>query len=174
MTDETVLDFPIDVDRLTRAMDTSDDIGSVLRIHLELERALTHVVAAILPLPEKAKLNYPSQKINFLLAAGIPEFRLKPAAIINSIRNGMAHRESKDVIEENDLPSLFQAINVVIANRLTEEFELVRHRNGAQTSKKYKDMSPREKFCFLGSMAIAVTASLSNELKSASAKPPSA
>ncbi|ANW01618.1 hypothetical protein [Bradyrhizobium icense] len=48
-------DFHIDIDRLVRAMDTPDDVGTVLRVHLELERVLDHVIGKILPKPEKAQ-----------------------------------------------------------------------------------------------------------------------
>jgi hypothetical protein len=160
-----VLDFDIDIDRLGRAMDTPDDVGTVLRVHLEVERALDHVIGKVLPKPEKAGWRYPSQKINFLLAMGIPDFRMKPARIINNIRNGIVHKERREILQEHEVSSLFRAVNVVVADRVTEDFEFVRDQSGSTSSKLYRDMSVREKFCFLGFLAISTIASLNIELQ---------
>jgi hypothetical protein len=164
MTDDILLDFNIDVERLARAMDTPDDVGSVLRIHLELERALDHVIGRILPNAEKAGW-CPSQKMKFLLALGIPDFRMKPAQIINRIRNGVAHKERQESLKEEEVSELLRALNTVVGNRITEEFALVRNRYGSTTSKLYRDMSVRERFCFLGFIAIGTIASMTSELK---------
>jgi hypothetical protein len=159
------LDFDIDIDRLVRAMDTPDDVGTVLRVHLELERALDHVIGKVLPKAEKAGWRYPSQKMNFLLAMGIPDFRMKPAQIINSIRNGVAHKEQQERLDEAEVADLFRAVNAVVGNRITEDFEFVRNRSGRVTSKSYREMSVREKFCLLGFVAISTIASLTSELQ---------
>ncbi len=173
MPSDIVFDFNIDVARLIRAMDTPDDVGSVLRVHLELERALDHVIGKILLKPEKAGWRYPSQKINFLLALGIPDFRMRPAQIINNIRNGMVHKERRESLNEDEVSDLFRALNVVIGNRLTENFEFVRNKAGSAISKLYREMSTREKFCFLGFLAIGTIASFTAEFAKVAAEPSS-
>jgi hypothetical protein len=165
MPGDITFDFNIDIDRLVRAMDTPDDVGSVLRVHLELERALDHVIGKVLPKAEKAGWRYPSQKMNFLLAMGIPDFRMRPAQIINSIRNGIAHKERQESLNEGEVSDLFRAVNAVVGNRITEDFEFVHNQSGRITSKLYREMSVREKFCLLGFLAIGTIASLTSELK---------
>lgn len=53
MSDRMTFNFDVDAKRLFRAMETDDDIGAVIRVHFEIDRALTHVIGAMIPNPKE-------------------------------------------------------------------------------------------------------------------------
>lgn len=147
-------------------MQTDDEIGAMIRVHYELDRALRFVVEAMVPSSKCLKLNYTSQRINLLIALGMPEIRLKPTKIVNAIRNDFAHRE-KEAFVDDDVSSLHHAIERVYARPIPATFRLDFHSKieGESRSWIYGDMNLKEKFCFLGSLTLASIATIPNQFE---------
>lgn len=87
----------IDFDRLIRAVETEDEIGTVLRIHLAMDAALGHFVkrktaGELEPYIDRPR--YTGQRISLAAALGLPIPFLAAAREINKIRNDIAHSES--------------------------------------------------------------------------------
>lgn len=152
--------FDVDTARLKRAMDTSDDIGAVVRIHFEIERALEHVISAMIPDAPVLKHRYMSDRIRFLLALGIPKVRTTPAKIINDIRNEFAHRAKED-ISSSDVARLADSITNLLGQEIVDDFEIL-HTN-TQQKWRYGEMSLKEQFCCLGFIALVKVASIEND-----------
>jgi len=101
----TVFSFEVDVARMMRAIDTPDDIGAVVRMHFEIDRALEHIVDAMVPAAKHLRHRFMDERIRFLQALGLPDVRLQPARTINTVRNDFAHRE-KENLEQADVDAL--------------------------------------------------------------------
>ena len=162
MTEDTVIDFDINIRRMMQALDTSDHIGALLRVHYELDRSLEHVIQMTYPNPSAVKQNFTGQKLAALSALGVHAKRLKPATIINSLRNSFAHRGREEITTE-DVTGLLNAVNVILAQPITDDFTIARHSkaNSTVTEKTFSAMTAKEKFCILGFISIALIAALS-------------
>ncbi|MDR6303055.1 hypothetical protein GGQ85_000736 [Nitrobacter vulgaris] len=166
----TVFNFDVDSGRIMRAMYTEDDIGAVIRIHFEIDRALDHIVRTMVPSSNTMKLPYTSSKVDFLLALGLPNLRITPVLIINSIRNKFAHRE-KEAIVLSDTVDLLRAIETMYDRKIPESFQVIHQKkDGSRCEWRFGEMSPKEKFCFLGSLALAGVAMIESDFEKVSFK----
>lgn len=164
MSDESItLNFDINTGKLMRAMTADDDIGAIVRLHLEIDRALVHIIKAMVPAPEHFRMRFTGQRINFLRALGLPNLRLEPVSVINSVRNKFAH-EDRETILEADVLNLKQAVEALYARKLPDTFEVRYHKkDGSERRWVYREMNHKERFCFLGSLALAGLAAVEKE-----------
>ncbi len=159
-----VFNFKVDSGRLRRAIETPDNIGAVIRLHFEIDRALDHIVSVMVPAPQHINHQYLEQRIRFLLSLGIPEIRLIPARIINRIRNDFAHRE-KDEFLDADIAVLSEAIEALLGNSIPTNFALINKQNGGEREWRYGEMNSKEKFCFLSYFALSGIATIENDFE---------
>jgi hypothetical protein len=154
--------FPLDTSRLTRAIDTADDIGAVIRIHFEIDRALEHIITAMIPNASALRHRYMGQRIAFLRALGLHEVRLLPVTIINEIRNKFAHHE-KEGVSASDIARLHDSITALFGKEIPTHFGLLHKKSDTVREWVYGEMTLKEKFCFLGYFALAGIAAIENE-----------
>lgn len=154
--------YAVDSARMMRAMDTEDDIGAVIRLHFEIDRALEHVVGAIIPNPEQLSHRYMDQRIRFLGALGLPEVRIAPARIMNEIRNRFAHKE-KETLVDLDIIQLQKAVEALLGNVIPSHFALINNKKGSQREWRFGEMNLKQKFCLLGYMTLAGIATIEND-----------
>jgi hypothetical protein len=167
MTKVTTFNFEPDASRLVQAIETPDEIGAVIRIHFEIDRALEHIVDAMVPAASHLRHQYMESRIRFLFALGMPEIRLAPAKIINEIRNKFAHHE-KDGISPSDITKLSAAVNALLGKEIPTHFAVRDKRASADKEWVYGDMSLKEKFCLLGYLALAGVATIENDFEKVS------
>lgn len=84
------------VNRLVRAAETEDEVGTVLRIHLAMDQILNHFIRQCInndlkPYIEKPR--YTGQRITLSAAFGLPLPFIGAAYEINKIRNDIAHED---------------------------------------------------------------------------------
>jgi hypothetical protein len=154
--------FAVDSSRMIRALETPDDMGAVIRIHFEMDRALEHVVNATVPDASHLRHQYMESRIRFLLALGLPELRLTPAKIINEIRNKFAHRE-KETVTASDVTKLSDAVTTLIGKEIPSHFAIKDMRAGSFREWRYGEMTRKEQFCLLGYIALAGIATIEND-----------
>lgn len=165
MATPTVFNFPVDTKRMMRAIDTPDDIGAVVRIHFELDRALEHVINAMVPRAKILTHRFMSQRIMFLSALGLPPARVEPARVINAIRNDFAHRE-KETLEAKDIKSLEVAIVGLLRKNIPTHFALYNKKDDeVRREWRYGEMTLKEQFCLLGFFAVSGVATIENDFK---------
>jgi hypothetical protein len=158
----TVLKFDFDFQKFLLAMSTPDHIGAIMRIHTELDEVLKHVVKAMVP-PPIPPLQYASERMDFLVNMGLPKIRVAPAAIINTVRNNFAHN-SKQEFKAKDVGKLYRAVVTLYDERaIGPDFVFVHRRKESHRELRYGDMDDKEKFCFLGFLAIAAVAAVEND-----------
>jgi hypothetical protein len=166
----TVFNFDVDSGRIMRAMYTEDDIGAVIRIHFEIDRALDHIVKTMVPASNKMRLPYTGNKVDFLLALGLPELRIAPVLIINKIRNKFAHKEKEEIVL-SDTVDLLRAIETMYDRKIPENFHTIHQKkDGSRREWRFGEMSPKEKFCFLGSLALTGVAAIESDFEKVSFK----
>jgi hypothetical protein len=155
----TVLKIDFDTPKLLLAMRTPDHIGAIVRIHTELDEVLKHIAKAMAP-PPIPPLQYASERIKYLVSMGLPEIRIAPASIINTVRNNFAHN-NKQAFEAKDVSKLQRAIADLYDGReIGPGFEFVHRKKDSDHTLRYDDMDDKEKFCFLGFAAIAGVAAI--------------
>jgi hypothetical protein len=158
--------FVVDTRRMMRAIDTDDDIGAVIRVHFEIDRALSHVIARLVPKPAELSLRYTEARVRLLLALGIPEVRLSPIQVVNRIRNSFAHDEGKETISEGDVRQLEASVSTMMAGRKIPTHFTLRHKStAAERSWVYSAMTLKEKFCLGGFFIVAGVATLENDFQ---------
>lgn len=104
MVDQPVFVTEVDTEKLAEALSSNDDVGVVLRAHLQIERAMVRVLEQKFPHYAELEHQYYSQHMKSLRALGAtgPIFDL--AHEINKIRNDMAHlrkRERTRILEDD-------------------------------------------------------------------------
>ncbi|MGY8635816.1 hypothetical protein RAD15_25425 [Bradyrhizobium sp. 14AA] len=163
MPDTTTFNFPVDTARMLRAIDTPDDIGAVVRLHFEIDRALEHIVTTMVPAAQHLQHRFMDQRIRFLRALGLPEVRIEPAKVLNTIRNDFAHRE-KESLTAGDVDALEEPVSKLLGRRIPTHFALEhRRRDGTRREWIYEQMSCKEKFCMLGFFALSGIATIEND-----------
>jgi hypothetical protein len=164
-----LLSFSIDTSRLMQALRTPDDIGSVIRIHKDLDRELRRIVHLMVPKSGRAKLRSMTDRIVCLRAAGLPETRLAAARTINAVRNALAHGE-KECLDEADVEALLRALQVVLGDDYSQGtvHDLTTDPYGEWD---YRTMNWKGKFCMLGCTAVALVASIENEFQKHTFRP---
>ncbi len=148
-----------------RAIDTPDDIGAVVRIHFEIDRALTHIIETMVPNPSVLRHHYMSQRLSYLESLGLPTDRLAPARAINVLRNKFAHKE-KEHIQAADIDELERAIVNLLGRPIPSNFAL-RHKSFRAPPRewRYDTMSPKEKFCLLGFFSLSGIATIEHDFQ---------
>ncbi|MGY3618405.1 hypothetical protein [Bradyrhizobium sp. USDA 10063] len=161
--------FPIDTGRMIRAIDTPDDIGAVVRLHFEIDRALEHIVNAMVPAPQHLQHRFTGQRIKFLQALGLPYVRIEPAIVINTIRNDFAHRE-KEALTASDVAILEEPVSRLLAPQQISPHLTIQHekKDGSRREWVYGTMSPKEKFCMLGIFAVSGIATIESHFRKVS------
>src|SRR5689334_17352746 len=96
---DITFDFDADVARIKRAYETQDDIGSIIRVHYEIERCLSHIMPKIFRNPKKLGANRVGPKLERLEAVGFTGPAIELAKAIDDIRNGVAHRDREELSE---------------------------------------------------------------------------
>jgi len=139
---EVTFNFPVDTGRMIRAMETDDDVGAIVRLHFEVDRALAHVISAMIPNAEHLNHNYMEQRIRFLSALGLPETRIHPARILNEIRNRFAHKE-KEIFVPQDISRLRDAVETLYQRKIPDHFVLAMNRKDLHQEWKFGDMDLR-------------------------------
>jgi hypothetical protein len=163
MAEVTEFNFPVDTARMMRAIDTPDDIGAVVRMHFEIDRALEHVVRAMVPAVKHLGHRYMDQRIRFLQALGLPDIRIEPARVINKIRNDFAHRE-KEALTESDVSALEEPVSRLLSRQIPTHFALQHNmKDGSRREWVYKTMSSKERFCMLGFFTLSGVATIEND-----------
>lgn len=162
MNSTVTFNFEPDSARLIRAIETPDDVGAVIRVHFEIDRALEHIVNVMIPTPSLLRHQYMDSRIRFLLALGLPEVRIAPAKVINEIRNKFAHRE-KENFENSDIAKLSGSVTALIGKEVPTHFALIHKRADSQREWQYGDMTLKEKFCVLGYIALSGVATIEND-----------
>lgn len=119
----TTFNFNVDSARMIRAIDTPDDIGAVVPLQFEIDRALAHIVGAMVPAAQHLNHRYMDERIRFLLSLGMPEIRLQPARVINTIRNKFAHRE-KESLNQSDIALLEEPVGKLLGGSVPTHFAL--------------------------------------------------
>jgi hypothetical protein len=157
--DTLTVDFSPDIKRIIRAFNSSDHVGTVIRIHFKLDRALDRVVRKFFPRSDALGLQYTGQRLRQLAAIGIPDQRLAAARLINEVRNRFAHKDRQEEITIKDVKSI-QDATIVIYPKFSEDFTVVFRREGVDRDLKYSELSPNEKFCILGVMNVGFIAAL--------------
>lgn len=171
MTRLTTFSFNVDSSRMMRAIETPDDIGAVIRIHFEIDRALTHVVERSVPDASELRLQYPDQRIRLLLALGVPAVRLEPVRIVNKVRNSFAHKEGKERILDEDVSELEAATCRLLGKKkIPSHFALVKKSDGSEKVWVHSEMSGKEKFCLSGFFALTGVATIENDFGTAGFK----
>jgi len=154
--------FDVNSQRLLRAIETEDDIGAVIRLHFEIDRAYEHVVKTLIPDVAQLKHRYMDERIRFLLAIGLPSIRVEPARVINGIRNKFAHDE-KEAFSTADIERLSLAVEAMIGKQIPSNFALISKKQDSYREWRYGDMSLKEKFCFLGYLTLSGVATIEND-----------
>jgi|SRR5882757_4382574 len=162
MTQSAIFNFPVDTARMMRAVETPDDIGAVVRIHFEIDRALEHIVNVMVPAAKHLGHRFMDQRIKFLLSLGLPEERVQPARVLNIIRNDFAHRE-KEALGQSDVDSLEGPVVKMLGQSIPADFALRHNKeDGSQRGWMYGKMSYKEKFCMLGFFTLSGIATIEN------------
>lgn len=151
-----------DTARVFRALQTSDDIGALLRVHFDAERALSQVVNEAYIDAKALNLKYFGQKLGALAAIGVLPLRLEPLVVLNKIRNDFAHR-GRELIEDQDVKGLWDAINKYALGSITPDFSIIYGLTGATETKVLGSMSSREKLVVLASLATFWISALPDE-----------
>jgi tRNA U38,U39,U40 pseudouridine synthase TruA len=159
----TILNFELDQTKLLLAINTPDHIGAIVRIHTELDEALIHVVKAMVP-PPIPSLNYAKDRIECMVRMGLPELRVTPAIIINRVRNRFVHKNQQS-FEAKDVSKLYEAVAKLYGGRDFSNFVFVHRKRDSDRELPYADMDTKEKFCFLGFLAIAGVAAIENDFE---------
>jgi hypothetical protein len=164
-----VLSLSIDTSRLMKALQTTDDIGAVVRVHKDLDRELRRIVRLMVPKPGRRQLDTMSARIACLKAAGLPQTRLAAAQAINAVRNALAHGD-KECVDEADVDSLLKALRLVLGEDYEQGpvHDLTTDPYGEWN---YQTMDWKGRFCMLGATAVALVGSIENEFEKHSFRP---
>jgi hypothetical protein len=164
-----LLSVSIDTSRMMKALQTPDDIGTIIRLHKDLDRELERIVRAMVPRPRRLKLRSMSRRIEGLKVAGLSEKRLAAAETINLVRNAFAHGE-KECFDQADVDQLLKAIQHVLGEDYTQTalHDLTTDPHGKWD---YGKMGCKGQFCLLAVMAIGLIASIEHEYEKHSFKP---
>ncbi|QND70826.1 hypothetical protein [Tardiphaga robiniae] len=94
----------------------------------------------------------------------MPEVRVKPARLINNLRNKFAHRDKED-FQHQDIVDLQKAIEDMIAKPIPSHFAIVNKSEDSSREWQFEKMSLKEKFCLMGFLALASIATIENDFK---------
>lgn len=155
---DITFDFDPDVARIKRAYDTQDDIGSIIRVHYEIERCLSHIMPRIFRNPKKLGASRVGPKLERLEAVGYTGPVIELAKAIDDIRNGVAHRDREELAEA-DIERLDAIFTQLPSKCPLAKYKI--HLWGNDVS--YADMLLRQKFCVYGGTAVMGLASLPHE-----------
>lgn len=84
----------LDTKKLIDAVETEDEIGVVLRMHLALENIINHFLRSQITSDRAPYIKVPgytAQKVSLAAAFGMPVPFLAAVHAVNQIRNGIAH-----------------------------------------------------------------------------------
>jgi hypothetical protein len=157
-----VFNFEVDTAKLMRAIDTDDDVGAIVRLQFELDRALEHIVRVMVPDCKQLNHRYMDQRIRFLLSLGLPDIRVAPARVINNVRNSFAHRE-QDSFSTDDVARLHDAVAALTGTAIPTDFALINKKTDAYREWRYVEMTLKQKFCLLGFISLSGVATIEND-----------
>jgi hypothetical protein len=164
-----LLGLNVDTSRMMKALDTPDDIGAIIRLHKDLDRALKHIVRVMVAKSGRPKLRSMSQRIECLRAAGLSEKRLAASQTINLVRNALAHG-NKECFNEADVDGLLKAIRLVLGEDYTQT---ALHDLTTDPTREwdFRTVDYKGQFCLLGFIAVALVASIEHEFEKHSFRP---
>jgi len=155
------LKYEMDRAKLLLAMNTPDPIGAIIRIQTELDEVLKHTIKSMVS-PPIPRLQYASERIECLVANGLPRLRVAPASIINTVRNNFAHN-NKQAFKPRDVNKLQQAVTKLYGGLNFENFVFIHRKKDSDIELRYADMDHKQRFCLLGFAAIAAVAAIEIE-----------
>jgi hypothetical protein len=146
----------LNVDLLLEAAKSNDDLGVVLRAHMEFERAMIRLLEVKFPNYGALEHNSFKQHLKSLRALGAtgPLFRI--ADQVNVIRNRMAHVKGKDIktaLTDKDLKELCSQASGVFGG-LKDVLDFVAT-IGSEGPKTLRQFSRAKQFLAIASMAAA-------------------
>jgi hypothetical protein len=117
-----VFDHDIDSKRIIDAIFEPDDVGAIIRIHFEAERAIDYTLSKFTEgrfEPSNSRWSF-SQKIELLRLIGVPSNWLAPIKTLNKHRNEFAH-VGKTTIQSQEAVDLLRQMNQM-SSTITEDF----------------------------------------------------
>ncbi len=157
----------IDQQLLKDAVDTTDDVGAVLRSHFLLEVALIKVLEHKYPSYAAFKHTRTVQHLRAIRAilvypTGLQEVKIQVQSAlqifdcVNKTRNEMAHSEKgiKTKLKDADVRNLYsQANGILLSGGKLDDFDV---RLGDKNSVKIKTLPNRQQFALLASLAATI------------------
>lgn len=153
--------FDVDHKRLMRAVISEDEIGTLMRCHLEAERCARHVLSKLSGgRYNKKNYRFMGSVIEGLNLLGVHENFIVPLKLINDHRNSMSHDRKEDITEK-DVTDLKSAVKRLYP-KFEESYEV--HLEKADKSGfniiEYKSSSNQKKYAILSIIIIGLLASL--------------
>ena len=149
----------IDEEMLGECLRSNDDLGVVLRTHLEIERAMIRVLEQKFPNYDALRHDRFSQHIRSLRALGATGPLFQVADVVNQVRNEMAHVKKgvRTKLSSDDLEKLRSQANGMVGRDI---FEFTVSFPGAGT-RKLRDCSLSQQFTWIGFLAAAAIDTIS-------------
>jgi len=144
-------DHDIDSKRIIDAIHEPDDVGAIIRIHFETERAIDYTLKKLTSgryESEKSRWKF-EQKVEILQLLGTPRKWLYPIKTLNKHRNKFAH-EGKTSIETQEFLDLFRQVKAIAPN--IGEGSIITIEKENVTSKPLENFRTKEKYIILIAM----------------------
>lgn len=125
-----------------------DELGSVIRCHIILERTLTDFITALTASESSLKrlgLDY-SGRVNLAAVLGLSEEFVKPLEAIGSMRNKYAHQHGFKM-SKNDSDNLYKALSAAQKELVLSAYDVTRQRG--EPLGEFKQLLPRDKFILI-------------------------
>ncbi|QYM73187.1 hypothetical protein K1X45_01680 [Pseudochrobactrum sp. Wa41.01b-1] len=154
-----VFDYDVNTKRLTDALFSEDEIGSIIRCHFEVEQAIEHVLAKFTDGRTKRKANNWNfaQKLELCRIIGIHDNFLVPFKTLNDHRNDFAHN-GKITISDKDVTDLIIQVRRACPQFTDQlQLEIIGER---KFMKSVMECTNKEKYILAVSMVLSIFCAL--------------
>lgn len=161
--------FEPTTERLIAALLSEDDVGSIIRTHTEIERAVDSVLVELTGnrySPKGNHFKYLSEKVTLLGILGVPEDFLAPLKLINRHRNEFTHH-GQDAFSEKEVLELARAVRKVTP-KLDDDFRMI-VRGLHSFDKSFADCTNRERYVIAATLMLGLIAGLPKIIEKAAA-----
>lgn len=143
-----------------------DELGSVIRAHLYIEKNINELVNLLVPRPKELKdisLDY-SKKVSLICALGIDPEVKNCLTGIGKIRNNFAHRTSYE-LNQSDIKNLYKQLPKAEKELINTIYNSPKMKIHFHEFGDFNSMNPRNKFILISTVIKNLTERLITEIK---------
>ncbi|HGE6056600.1 TPA: hypothetical protein ACGG7M_003463 [Vibrio cholerae] len=130
------------------ALFQEDDLGAVIRVHLNIESQVNKLLSVLVPFPDELKpirLDY-FGKVHLISALGIEPEKIKVLLVLGKMRNKFAH-DINYALDKSAINNLYESLDLEL--KVQVQNYMVNIDNDSENIEKFNNLSSKDQFIII-------------------------